>query len=156
MRLLITTPTALVVDDTDVRHVRAEDETGAFGILPGHTDFLTVLAISVISWRDGANTDHHVAVRGGMLTVRDGDLVEVATRDAVLEDSLEKLGDAVLDRFREDAQVETEARTSSARLQLATMRQLHRFLESARVPVSVGGPPQFGSGFPDRGGDGDA
>lgn len=155
MRLLISTPTALVVDDANVRHVRAEDETGAFGILPGHADFLTVLAISVLSWRDSADTTHHAAVRGGVLTVHDGETVEVATRDAVLEDSLEKLSDAVLVRFRQDALVESEARASTAHLHLATMRQLRRFLDSARAPVSVGGPPQFGSGFLDTGENGD-
>ena len=35
-------------------HLRAEDDTGAFGILPGHADFLTVLAVSVVTWRDDA------------------------------------------------------------------------------------------------------
>ena len=147
MRLLVTTPTALIVDEADVRHVRAEDETGAFGILPGHADFLTVLSISVISWRDAADTTRHVAVRGGLLTVRDGKLVEVATRDAVSEESLEDLHGAVLNRFREDAIVETEARVSTARLHMATMRQVQRFLESGRAQVPVGGPPKFDAGI---------
>ena len=50
MRLTITTPLAIVVEADDVAHLRAEDETGAFGILPGHADFLTALAVSVASW----------------------------------------------------------------------------------------------------------
>ena len=45
MRLLVTTPSRSSSIATDVRHVRAEDETGAFGILHGHADFVTVLAI---------------------------------------------------------------------------------------------------------------
>ena len=49
MRLLITTPTALVIDDHDVVAVRAEDESGGFGILSGHGDFLTALTVSVVS-----------------------------------------------------------------------------------------------------------
>ena len=91
MRLLVTTPVSVVIDADDVAHVRAEDETGAFGVLPGHADFITVLAISVITWRDQAGVEHHVAVRGGVLTVRDGDLVEVATREAVGDDGPEAL-----------------------------------------------------------------
>jgi len=51
MRLLITTPTAVVIDDPDVVTVRAEDESGSFGILNGHADFLTALTVSVVSWR---------------------------------------------------------------------------------------------------------
>jgi hypothetical protein len=50
MRLVVSTPTAIVVDVDRVRHVRAEDETGAFGIMAGHADFLTVLPISVLTW----------------------------------------------------------------------------------------------------------
>ena len=43
MKLLVTTPLAVIVDVEDVRHIRADDETGAFGILPGHANFITVL-----------------------------------------------------------------------------------------------------------------
>ena len=39
MRLLITTPTTVVVDDPDVVALRAEDDSGSFGILQGHADF---------------------------------------------------------------------------------------------------------------------
>ena len=48
----------------------------AFGILPGHADFLTALSISVVTWRDQAGAEHHLAVRGGMLEVRGGERVE--------------------------------------------------------------------------------
>jgi len=36
MKLTIATPISLVVDADSVVYLRAEDETGAFGILPGH------------------------------------------------------------------------------------------------------------------------
>lgn len=51
MRLLITTPGAVAVDHADVAAVRAEDETGEFGVLPHHADFVTVLTTSVVGWR---------------------------------------------------------------------------------------------------------
>jgi hypothetical protein len=47
MRLLITTPTSVVMDDPNVIAVRGEDESGSFGILGGHADFLTALTVSV-------------------------------------------------------------------------------------------------------------
>ena len=53
MRLIITTPTAIALDESSVRHVRAEDPSGAFGIEPGHADFLTTLSICVVRWRNG-------------------------------------------------------------------------------------------------------
>jgi F-type H+-transporting ATPase subunit epsilon len=140
MRLLVTTPVSIVVDVDGVEHVRAEDETGAFGILPGHANFITVLAISVLTWRNHAGDLHHVAVRGGVLTVKDGDLVEVATADAAGEDTLRQLGETVLARFRDEARAEEESRISAARLHLATIRQLERYLESGRQPVPQGTP----------------
>lgn len=144
MRLLVTTPLSVVVDE-DVRHVRAEDETGAFGILPGHADFITTLEISVITWRNHSEEEHFIAVRGGVLAVRDGNLVEVATREAVGEDNFRQLGRAVLARFREETQAEEASRVSATRLQLATIRQLQRYLEAGRQPLPQGSPPSLGS-----------
>jgi F-type H+-transporting ATPase subunit epsilon len=145
MKLLVTTPLSVIVDVEDVRHVRADDETGAFGILPGHADFITVLTVSVITWRDHGDEEHHVAVRGGVLTVRDGSLVEVATREAVGEETLRRLGHAVLERFRAEAQAEEASRVSATRLHLASIRQLQRYLESGRLPISRGGLPGEGA-----------
>ena len=79
VRLTVATPLAIVVEADDVAHLRAEDETGAFGILAGHADFLTALAVSVLSWRDDRGAEYHIAVRGGMLEVRDGRTIAVAT-----------------------------------------------------------------------------
>ncbi|MEJ0047670.1 MAG: hypothetical protein WDN04_17260 [Rhodospirillales bacterium] len=61
MRLRITTPLALAVDEPDVRAVRAEDASGGFGILPHHADFLTRLAMSVLSWERADGTRHYCA-----------------------------------------------------------------------------------------------
>ncbi|MCP5367725.1 MAG: F0F1 ATP synthase subunit epsilon [Hyphomicrobiales bacterium] len=151
MKLVVATPLSVVVEADGVAAVRAEDGTGAFGILPGHADFVTVLAISVLTWRDGAGGAHHVAVRGGVLTVRGGDMVEVATRDAVGEDTFAALGRAVLARFRDEARAEEEARVSSARLHLAAIRQLQRYLESGRRPVPLAPTPGFAAPPPAAG-----
>lgn len=145
MRLLVTTPISVIVDAEDVSHVRGDDETGAFGILPGHAEFITVLPVSVITWRNHNDEEHHVAVRGGILTVRDGSLVEVATREAVGEDTLQELGEAVLERFREEAQAEEGARVSATRLHLAAIRQVQRYLEAGRQPSPQGPPPALGA-----------
>lgn len=140
MRLLVTTPTAVVLDTRDVVHVRAEDETGAFGILHGHADFLTVLAVSVIGWRNVAGKRRYVAVRGGVLTLRDGQTVEVATREAVAGDDLHGLEDNVLTRFRQAAEVEQEQRAGVARLQIAVIRQIRRYLNPESERRSPPGP----------------
>ena len=128
MRLTVTTPLAIVIEASDVVHLRAEDDTGAFGILPGHADFLTALAVSVASWRDDRGAEHYVAVRGGMLEVRDGDTIAIATPEAVAGDDLHRLESEVLAKFRRQLGEEQSARTDAQRLYLAAIRQIARFL----------------------------
>ena len=146
MRLTVTTPLAIIVETNDVAHVRAEDETGAFGILPGHADFLTALAVSVASWRDSRGVEHHVAVRGGMLEVRRGNAIAIASPEVVGGDDLHQLESEVLARFRRQLAEEQAARTDARRLYLAAIRQIVRVLRAERAPAMPGGravrPPE--------------
>jgi F-type H+-transporting ATPase subunit epsilon len=127
MKFSITTPLAVAADVPDVSYVRAEDATGAFGILPGHADFLTTLTVSVVTWRTNG-VEHHMAVRGGVLTVRGGDEVAIVTREAVGEDSLAQLGEAVITEMRKEQESEVSSRLSGTRIELAALRQIERYL----------------------------
>jgi F-type H+-transporting ATPase subunit epsilon len=145
MRLSIATPLAIVTEVIDVAHLRAEDDTGAFGILPGHADFLTALAVSVASWRDDRGFEHHVAVRGGMLEVRDGNTIAIATPEAVPSDDLQRLETEVLARFRRQLIEEQAARTGAQRLYFAAIRQIARLLRAERV-LTMPASPRIGAG----------
>jgi len=127
MKLTIATPISIAVNVDGVGYVRAEDQTGAFGILPGHADFLTTLAVSVLSYKIG-DEEYHVAVRGGVLSVRDGAFVEVVTREAVGEETLQSLGEAVLKRMRTEEQEGKSSRLSSSRIEVAALKQIERYL----------------------------
>lgn len=137
MRLDITTPFATVLHTDEAVHVRAEDASGAFGILRGHADFLTVLGVSVLTWRDGHASEHYVALRGGVLSVRDGDSVTVTTAEAVAGDDLHSLEVDVLTRFQRHADEERAARTEAQQLHLAAIRQIMRLLrpEPDHAPI---------------------
>ena len=113
MNLTVTTPLAIIAKADHVVYVRAEDDTGAFGILRGHADFLTALAISVLSWRDEGGGEHHIAVRGGMLAVHDGNAITIATREAVADDDLHRLETEVLASFRRRSEDEVTVRTGA-------------------------------------------
>jgi F-type H+-transporting ATPase subunit epsilon len=132
MKLSVATPLAIVVEVVDVTHLRAEDDSGAFGILPGHADFLTALSLSVVTWRDEAGREHHVALRGGTLEVRGGDTIRIATREAVADDDLSRLEKQVLASFRRRTAEEAKARLDAQRLYLAAIRQICRFLNPER------------------------
>lgn len=127
MRLTITTPLAVAVDE-DVRTVRAEDASGSFGILPGHADLLTSLAVSVVAWTTQGGARRYCAVRRGVLTVAGGQRVQIATREAVLGEDLQTLHAAVLGRLRAELETERTERVESLRLHLAAIRQIVRRL----------------------------
>ena len=124
MRLRITTPLEVVVDQDGVQALRAEDLSGGFGILAGHADFLTSLAISVVSWNTTDKTRHFCAVRRGVLSVDGGQDISIATREAVLGDDLATLDETVLARFRADIETERSERVNSTRLELSAIRQI--------------------------------
>jgi F-type H+-transporting ATPase subunit epsilon len=124
MKLRITTPTAVAIEASDVAHLRAEDASGAFGILAGHADFLTVLEISVVSWRQADGRERHCAVRGGVLTVRTGQEIAVATREAAVSDDLVALETEVVEAMERRAEEEETARTATAKLHLGAIRRM--------------------------------
>jgi F-type H+-transporting ATPase subunit epsilon len=139
MRLTVTTPTRLVVDDNAVVALSAEDETGAFGVWPRHADFLTALVPSVVSWRRANGREQHCAVHGGLLTVSSrGTRVAVTTREAIVGDHLAELEAEVRRSFAASAERESQARTDAARLHAAAIRRILGYLRPhARRP---GGP----------------
>lgn len=130
MNLMVTTPTAIVAEVDGIRHIRAEDRTGAFGIAPGHADFVTLLAVSVVSWRAERGEEGFVLVRGGVLTVQGGEHVEIAARDAYREEDLAELGDRAIQELEKSDESENVSRTGDTRLHLATMRQIERVLRA--------------------------
>ncbi len=137
MKLVVATPTAIVIDEDRVSYLRAEDRTGAFAIEHGHADFLTVLAISVLIWRDPNARERYVAVRGGVLRVRRGGLVEVATREAIVGLDLGQLRAEVLAEMGRSAEAERNARRGALNLERAAIRQLSHYLRPggrAEVP----------------------
>jgi len=132
MRLLITTPTAIVVDQPNVSSVRAEDDSGSFGILRGHEDLLTALNLSIVSWRDADDRVRYCAVRRGVLSVTGGSEIAIATREAIPGDDLDRLEEVVLNQFRERSEMERASRTQSLQLQMKAIRQIVQYLRPER------------------------
>jgi F-type H+-transporting ATPase subunit epsilon len=134
VRLIVTTPTAIAVDEDSVRHIRAEDSSGAFGIEAGHADFLTTLSICVVRWRNRSR-EHYIAVREGVMRVRDGKVVEIATREAVVSDDLGHLRNEILSTMTHNFEAERSARSGALGLEQAAIRQIYRYLRPADQPL---------------------
>ena len=124
MNLRIVTPLEIAVDVENVASLTAVDESGSFGILPGHSDFLTALSLSVVAWRREDPSWHFCAVRGGVLRVVNGQQVTITSREAVTGDDLDTLDETVLTRFRAETETERAEHAESTRLQLAAIRQI--------------------------------
>lgn len=140
MRLLITTPTTVIVDDPQVVALRADDESGSFGILDGHADFLTALTVSIVRWRRADGAHRFCAVRRGVLSATKGSEVAIATRQAIEGDDLDHLEQVVLEEYRQGIDAERAARTASLQLQMKAIRQIVRFLRPDPQNISGGGP----------------
>jgi F-type H+-transporting ATPase subunit epsilon len=135
MHLTISTPASVLADADDVRSLRAEDDSGGFGIWPGHTDLLTVLGASVVRWRKADGAERFCALRGAVLTVTGGQEIAIACREGVIGDDLEKLEQDVFAQRAAEKDAEARARVEHVRLHAHVIRQLMRVLPAGRIPT---------------------
>ncbi|MGE4072004.1 MAG: F0F1 ATP synthase subunit epsilon [Lysobacterales bacterium] len=124
LSLIITTPLEVVLQADEVDSLRAEDASGSFGILPGHTRLLTVLGASVLRWRRADGVWHYCALRGGVFSVVDGRHVRVACREAVTGDDLAALEQLVTTQMAVRHEAMRAARAEHTRLQAQAIRSL--------------------------------
>ena len=133
LQLTITTPTAVLVSEANAYAVRAEDDSGSFGVLPGHTDLLTVLPASVVRWRTADGVTHYCALRGGLMTVENGQRVAIACRQGTIGDDLGMLEAEVEAMRKAEMEAECQMRVEQMRLHARAVRQLMRYLRPGRM-----------------------
>lgn len=124
IHLVLSSLGAMVVDAPGVRSVRAQDATGSFGLWPGHEDLLVVLSVGLLSWRDAQDAWHWCAVRSGVLTLRRGCELQIASREAVLGGDPAQLEHTVLEQLRQRQLTEEHARRESHQIEVQLLRQL--------------------------------
>ena len=91
-RLNVVTPMRMF--ERDIRYIRLRDETGFFGIMKGHIDFLTVLIPSLCYYTDTNNKEIFLAVDGGILSVR-GEMVSLTSKQVFESEDAEKLAETI-------------------------------------------------------------
>jgi F-type H+-transporting ATPase subunit epsilon len=126
--LTIATPLEVVVNAAAARSMRAEDESGSFGIRPGHADFITLLVPSVVRWVSPEGEPHYCAVDSGVMTVTGGHTVAIACREAIPGDSLERLEGEVGRVRAAQLDAERRLRVETVRLHAQAVRQMLRYL----------------------------
>jgi F-type H+-transporting ATPase subunit epsilon len=133
--LTIATPLDMVVDRAAAVSLRAEDDSGSFGIRPGHADFITMLAPSVVRWLAPDGTRHFCAVDGGVMTVSGGATVAIACREAIVGDSLETLVRDVARVRAAQLDAGRRVRVETVRLHAQAVRQMLRYLRGSTAPA---------------------
>jgi F-type H+-transporting ATPase subunit epsilon len=103
-RLTIVTPTAIV--EREISHIRLRDQTGYFGIMKGHIDLLSVLEPSLCYYSDAVGKETFLAVDGGILSVRDGN-VTLTSREIYEGDDAERLAEIIEDAAAKRKQSES-------------------------------------------------
>lgn len=124
LHLTIATPEAAILDAPAVAAVRAEDDSGSFGVWPGHADLITALPPSVVQWRGADGVWRFCAVRGGVLTVHGGDRVAIAAREAHVGDRLDTLAADIRQAREADTEATRRASVDATRLHAVAVRRL--------------------------------
>jgi F-type H+-transporting ATPase subunit epsilon len=122
-----------------VRKVVAEGESGSFGLLPRHVDFVEALVPGILTFEpaaphaeseeggaDATLEDVFVAVDEGVL-VKCGHIVYVSVRNAVVGPELGTLEDTVRERFQRIDEREGAMRTALARMESEVIRSFVEF-----------------------------
>ena len=108
IKLEIVTPDKAVVNE-DVQIVMAPGSLGEFGVLAGHTPFLTTIKNGIIRYTDAQGTEQYVFVNGGFAEA-------LPDKVTILAESAEKREDIDLDRAKA-SQERAEKRLTEARSQ---------------------------------------
>ena len=136
IRLEIVTPEKSVVDE-DAKIVVAPGSLGEFGVLAGHTPFMTTLKLGTIRYTDSKGVERCIFVSGGFAEA-------LPNKVTVLAESAERRCDIDLERARTaleraEKRIKEEAQKQDldyTRAKAALERAMHRLklAESRRQP----------------------
>jgi len=92
--------TLVLRDSTSMRRIEGvrsfvgEDDSGSFGVLAGHTRFMTCLSFGLARFSDGPESWHYLAVPGAVLYFADN-VLNLSTRRYFLDDDYERITTAL-------------------------------------------------------------
>lgn len=121
IRLEVVTPERLLVSE-DVDEIIAPGHEGEFGVLPEHTQFLSILEIGILRYRRGSDV-RKMAVGGGFAEV-------MPDRVVVMADVAEKAEEIDVERARR-AHARAEELLRNLSLDDATYTKAHAALQRA-------------------------
>lgn len=101
--------TPLDIFEREVLSLRLRDSSGYFGIMKGHADFMTALVPALGFYRDGSGKEVFLAVKGGLVTVRQAE-VTVLSREIIESGDADDLSRRLKEGLEEKDRYETAFR----------------------------------------------
>ncbi|MBI5446408.1 MAG: F0F1 ATP synthase subunit epsilon [Deltaproteobacteria bacterium] len=126
-RLELVTPTRHLVSQ-EVEELTVPGIEGEFGVLPGHTPFLTALGVGELTYRIG-NEQHFVAVANGFAEVKH-EKTTILAEEALFAGEID-LREA--EAARAAAEKELEAYSIDSKEYLETQARLERAMNTIQV-----------------------
>ncbi len=124
-RLEIVTPAAMF--SRDITHIRLKDESGFFGIMKGHEDFLTVLLPSLCYFHDSSGKEVFLAVDAGVFSVRNG-VATLTSREVFESNDPQTLAALIESAFERRRKSEATLREMLGNIEKSFMEKMAGFL----------------------------
>jgi F-type H+-transporting ATPase subunit epsilon len=124
-KLNIVTPAGIF--SRDITHIRLRDESGFFGIMRGHIDFLTVLVPSLCYYRDENGAEVFLAVDEGFFRVRGG-VATLTSREIFESGDAEKLAELMESTFEQRKKAEAGLREMLGNIEKSFIEKTAAFL----------------------------
>lgn len=125
LRLEIVTPEKKVVDE-EVGIVVAPGELGEFGILSGHTPFLSTLKTGAIRYTDASGRERYIFVSGGFSEALPDKVTVLAESAERRRDIDEDRAKSALERAKKRLEQEKKEEIDYLRAKAALERAMHR------------------------------
>jgi F-type H+-transporting ATPase subunit epsilon len=107
----------------DVTSFVGEDDSGSFGILPGHARAMTLLSFGLARYRVGGGAWEYLALPGGLAYFVGGQLY-LSTRRYLRGQDCDRLSAALRHEFRAEEEALREVKQSTRRLEEEMFKRL--------------------------------
>lgn len=118
----------------DVVSFVGEDESGSFGILPGHARMMTVLTVGLARFRTAAQGWQYLAVPGAVVYCAD-DQLHLSTRRYLRDADYGRISTALREQLLAEEQALHAVKQSLHRLEEEMFRRLWKMQRGRETPV---------------------
>lgn len=106
-----------------VRSFVGEDSSGSFGLLPGHSRFMTTLVFGLARYRTGSGPWEFLAVPGALVYFVDNELF-LSTRRYVRDSDYERISSVLAEQLVSEEERLRDIRDSLHRMEQEMLRRL--------------------------------